>query len=98
LYTITAAAFAPAVSIIAFQNTLTVGTESGIVMRWNSNVAMQSLSHNSKDKIYGTLYGKSLTQYDQPFPDGVDPALISKPPNMAKYYPEIQANPNRGTQ
>ena len=53
-------------------------------MRWNSNVAMQTLDHNSQDKIYGTLYGKTLTEYDQPFPDGVNPALISKPPDVAK--------------
>lgn len=45
---------------------------------------MQTLDHNSQDKIYGTLYGKTLTEYDQPFPDGVNPALISKPPDVAK--------------
>jgi hypothetical protein len=93
-YTVTAAAFAPAVSIIAFQNSMTVGTVSGRVMRWNSNVSLQTMSHVSNERIYGTLYGKVLTKYDQPFPAGLDPASFSQPASLKTHYPEL-VNPKR---
>ena len=52
------------------------------------------MSHVSDEKIYGTLYGKSLTKYDQPFPAGIDPAEISRPVSLKTNYPDL-IEPNK---
>ena len=66
MYQLTSATFHPAASIIAFQNSILVGSQCGRVLKFNSNIALDTYTHNDKDKVYGTLYGKILTEYDQP--------------------------------
>jgi len=77
-YQISAATFNPSVSVIAFQNSITVGTHAGLLMKWNSNVSLTTMEHEPKGKIYGTLYGKVITKEDIPFPSGQDLRVISK--------------------
>lgn len=44
-YQIRSATFHPSLSAIAFQSSITVGSESGLVMKWNSNVSMATMEH-----------------------------------------------------
>ena len=87
LYQISSAAFHPAVSVIAFQNSVSVGTQCGLVMKWNSNLSLQTMEHEPNEKIYGTLYGKVITERDIPFPDGQDMRLMSKAPGIEGRHP-----------
>ena len=80
LYQISSAAFNPSVSVVAFQNSVSVGTQCGLVMKWNSNVSLETMEHEPGEKIYGTLYGKVITERDIPFPNGQGAGPMSKAP------------------
>lgn len=73
-YQISAAAFNPSISIIAFQNSLTAATTSGLILKWNSNISTSTMRHRSdpNSKLYGVFYGKVITEEDVPFPSGQD--------------------------
>jgi len=49
-------------------------------MKWNSNVSLTTMEHEPKGKIYGTLYGKVITEDDIPFPANSNLRLMSKAP------------------
>ena len=67
-FQITSASLHPSASIIAFQNSITLGTQNGTVMKWNSNIDLQSMSHILSLKQYGTLYGKGIVDFEPEFP------------------------------
>lgn len=46
-------------------------------MKWNANVSLKTMAHEPNEKIFGTLYGKVVTEHDLPFPEGVDINQIS---------------------
>lgn len=92
-YKISAAAFNPSISIIAFQNSLIAATASGLILKWNSNISTQTMRHksNANSKLYGVFYGRVITDYDVPFPSGQDDAdsiaNLTKPAQIERYYP-----------
>lgn len=61
-------------------------------MKWNSNVDLQRMSHDLRNKQYGTLYGKPLDVKDVPFPN--DKSVLSevtKAQRIESYYPQLKA-------
>lgn len=55
---ITAGTFNPSASAIAFQNSISLGTQSGQIMKWNSNVSLKNSNrHDLDQKLFGVLYG-----------------------------------------
>jgi len=37
-------------------------------MKWNSNVSLKKMAHEPHLKIYGNLYGKTISEYEINFP------------------------------
>jgi hypothetical protein len=54
-----------------------MGTQGGLVMKWNANVSLKTMMHEPNEKIFGTLYGKVVTEHDLPLPEGIDINRIS---------------------
>ena len=45
-----------------------VGSEAGVILKWNSNISMDRQKHIDNDKMYGILYGKLACDDELPFP------------------------------
>jgi len=66
-FEVSSATFNPGTSVIAFQNSLSIGSTGGMIMKWNSNVNLKTMAHDPHKKVFGTLYGKVISEYEVSF-------------------------------
>mmetsp|Transcript_40298 Transcript_40298/g.61497 ORF Transcript_40298/g.61497 Transcript_40298/m.61497 type:complete len:158 (-) Transcript_40298:175-648(-) len=68
-FQITSAAFNPSISFIGFQSSITVGTENGLIMRWNSNISLDKMQHVDDVQLYSKIFGNFVMLKDHPYPE-----------------------------